>query len=561
MTTDSSPAIDTGKIRKIASANGYYFQSQAADTIVFSRTDGSTNEFGWQIPITIEVYLSSGVVATYIPHPRQKAYRLFHFGAAYCTDTLCDIFRHPFNDLHFSYRLSELISRPSDAIPISPPPIPLNDALERQLIVINREISDLNTEKNELKKQLRYLKSVSRHFDHNEIQDEVNSEDDDDKRTKYLKSPGNKWDRLATPPSASGKLVERIIPAETRPEHAGRPGTDRHALVTSDSRHQDGGNRHADNTIGSRIGDSRLADARLADPRLDSNNRYRSLGPWHLDSTKYSDVPKYENSAVGPSSPSAAVAKVPQADRIAGNKAIWSMAYPDTQDTFGEFWKLKPVTNVALGRGYILAYEDGTIVYSDICPILESKLRQQGILPTGSPDTIVTPPADHHAVIKYIVLGSESNFYVKFDDGRMEWCGQDSFGEALRRGVNERRLSVLKVAFGQNGAWLVLWNDGSFDSDGMPTSLIDRLHRSPRLSKLNDPENDTHNGIVGIKDVTAGPTGEWFIIYKDHSVQADNLPDSLYKCLSTIRENSGRVRSIAFGENRSWFIRFWDGSR
>lgn len=248
-----------------------------------------------------------------------------------------------------------------------------------------------------------------------------------------------------------------------------------------------------------------------------------------------------------------------------GNKGIWSMFFPDAQEDFARAWSFKPVSLVALGRGYVVVYEDGAVTWSDICPLLESKLRQQGLTPASTltcASKVVNPSVVR---IRYIVLGAESSFYVKFDNGRMEWCGQDSFGDILRKGVNDRRLLVDKVAFGQSGGWLVLWSDGSFDSEGMPQTLMDRLRRHHKSSSVSPRttiiEARTSGIALGIKDVTVGPTGEWFIIYKDHSVQADNLPDALYKSLSQIREKAGRVRSITFGENRSWFVRYWDANK
>lgn len=262
------------------------------------------------------------------------------------------------------------------------------------------------------------------------------------------------------------------------------------------------------------------------------------------------------------------------AERSRGNRGQWSMFFPDAQIDFARAWALKPVSQVAMGRGYVVTYDDGTMTWCDLCPLLEAKLRQQGAVPisTLSPEENTPHTSRGALTVKYVVLGAESSFYVKFDNGRMEWCGQDSFGEALRRGVADRHLTVEKVAFGPSGSWLILWNDMAFESEGMPTTLIERLkkHSSGRSSSASANAPTTPNGETmqrvsgvanGVKDVSVGPAGEWFVIYKDHSVQADNLPDSLYKSLSQIRDKQGRVRSIAFGENRSWFVRFWESPK
>ncbi|EZG55417.1 hypothetical protein GNI_113160 [Gregarina niphandrodes] len=235
-------------------------------------------------------------------------------------------------------------------------------------------------------------------------------------------------------------------------------------------------------------------------------------------------------------------------DRARGNKGVWSMFFPDAQEEFARAWTAKSVASVALGRGFVVNYDDGTATWSDVSPLLESKLRQQGVQ-TGSFGGKAS------VRIRYLVLGDEGNFYVKFDNGRMEWCGQDSFGAALRRGVSERHLLVEKVAFAQEGGWLIIWSDRTFEAENIPDTL------EQRLGGTRVDDGRITGPASGIKDITLGPAGEWFVIYRDHSVQADNLPDGLYKCLSQIREKTGRVRSIAFGENRSWFVRYWDGAK
>eukprot|EP01055_Gregarina_sp_Pseudo9_P005959 Gregarina_sp_Pseudo_9__5958@NODE_969_length_2019_cov_54_007576_g909_i0_p1_GENE_NODE_969_length_2019_cov_54_007576_g909_i0NODE_969_length_2019_cov_54_007576_g909_i0_p1_ORF_typecomplete_len528_score138_73MscS_porin/PF12795_7/0_033DUF4140/PF13600_6/0_059ZapB/PF06005_12/0_5_NODE_969_length_2019_cov_54_007576_g909_i01781761 len=524
--------LPISKVRSIASSLGYYEQRQNVDCSVFYRHaegDGTrpthppaAEEIEQTIldklpqgsrvfPACVEVYSRTGDVVTYLPHPRQRAYRIFHFGALYSAETVAEIFRSPWNDLQFSYRLSELLAHPRDAVPPAPPPQTAVAALERQLAILEREMADIRSERSEVRRRLRSLQRTG-----------------DGMSIGYDESDG------CLPQGASLSLVG----GDSDCEHGHRSLKDTDKSSSIRNSHRKG------------------YSARQHTP--DSNAKNSGRQPLSSTDRENMSVSHYDAKTREDGGESLGRLNV---DRMRGNKGIWNMFFPDAKEEFARAWNLKPVNLVSLGRGYVISYDDGSVTWSDICPLLEAKLRQQGLVPistlTAGKNSPLAP-----VQIKYLVLGSESNFYVKFDNGRMEWCGQDGFGECLRRGVNDKRLLVERVAFGQNGSWIVLWSDGTYDCEGLPPTLHDRLRKS-RTGTVLSPSNDGRSSGVatGIKDITVGPTGEWFIIYKDHSVQADNLPDALYKSLSQIRERSGRVRSIVFGENRSWFVRFWDGSK
>lgn len=534
-----SDLLPLSKVRSIAASLGYYEQRHNVECSVFYRPAQSDTtrssldldqtvlddlpEGSRVFPACVEVYSRTGDVVTYLPHPRQRAYRLFHFGALYSAETVAEIFRNPWNDLQFSYRLSELLAHPRDAVPPAPPPQTAVAALERQLAILDREMADIRAERSEVRRRLRGLQRPNGM---------------DGMSIGYDESDNGG----CNPHGASLSI-------------AGGDSDCEHGICHRSF-------KETDKSLSLRNSHRKGYSARQHTP--DSNAAKTSGQP--LSSTDRETLSHYDVKLRDEDRDRGEHSSRLSLERMRGNKGIWNLFFPDTKEEFARAWNLKPVNLVSLGRGYVVAYDDGTVAWSDICPLLEAKLRQQDIVPIStlgvSPGSAKSQQSTSSVQIKYLVLGSESNFYVKFNNGRMEWCGQDSFGECLRRGVNEKRLLVERVAFGQNGGWIVLWSDGTYDCEGLPSTLHDRLRKS-RGSTMLSSSNDTRSSGVatGIKDITVGPTGEWFIIYKDHSVQADNLPDALYKSLSQIRERSGRVRSIVFGENRSWFVRYWDGSK
>eukprot|EP01053_Blabericola_migrator_P012795 Blabericola_migrator_1__12794@NODE_822_length_6382_cov_129_292162_g571_i1_p1_GENE_NODE_822_length_6382_cov_129_292162_g571_i1NODE_822_length_6382_cov_129_292162_g571_i1_p1_ORF_typecomplete_len551_score51_51MscS_porin/PF12795_7/0_15DUF4140/PF13600_6/0_21FXMRP1_C_core/PF12235_8/0_33HOOK/PF05622_12/0_39_NODE_822_length_6382_cov_129_292162_g571_i144286080 len=540
-TASNGDTLPLSRIRAIAQSLGYSEQRQNQDCCVFYRpaiSDHTTKQVDHRqphenelpansrvFPSCVEVYLRSGDVVTYLPHPRQKAYRIFHFGALYSEDSLAEIFRNPWNDLQFAYRLSEILAHPRDAVPPAPPPSTAIAALERQLATLERELGDIRLERSEIRRRLRQLQKSG---------------------TEAASIAGHD-EQSDTPPAQQALSLTGGNDSDY--------GSTRGVARDGESKSSNVRHRKAYSTRQATGGDTGGSKGRQ--PMSSTDRENLSLSQYEL---KY----RAEEMAVERSEYTAPSGIRPNLDRMRGNKGVWNLFFPDVKEEFARAWHFKPVNIVALGRGYVISYDDGTLTWGDLCPLLEAKLRGQGLTPISTTGTPKAPATTPPVQIKYLVLGSESNFYVKFNNGRMEWCGQDGFGECLRRGVNEKRLIVERVAFGPNGGWIVLWSDGTYDCESVPQTLFDRLRRSrggPVLSPVSDPLRRCTGVATGIRDITVGPTGEWFIIYKDHSVQADNLPDALYKSLSQIRERSGRVRSIIFGESRSWFVRFWDGSK
>jgi hypothetical protein len=218
--------------------------------------------------------------------------------------------------------------------------------------------------------------------------------------------------------------------------------------------------------------------------------------------------------------------------RFKGNRCLFCFSNEMYHEEFGRAWSAKPVKDVALGRGYVVVYEDGSVAWWDPPKELQRRFSNS--------ETPLPP-------VQFVSLGCNDNYFIKFVTGKMEWVAVESLQNVIRNGVIHRQFNVSKVALGANGSWVVLWAHGLIEFEGVPQDMAAVL------------EAENRTGTIGLRDVSLGPHEEWFIIYKDHSVQANNLPNSLHTALLKIKEDGGRLRSVVFGLDTSWYVRLWDG--
>eukprot|EP01069_Polyplicarium_translucidae_P003030 Polyplicarium_translucidae@DN2192_c0_g1_i2.p1 len=219
------------------------------------------------------------------------------------------------------------------------------------------------------------------------------------------------------------------------------------------------------------------------------------------------------------------------AHRQKGNRCCYLLAVQSFHDEFGRAWNQAPSVCVALGRGYCIVYEDGSATWWDIPKSLDAKLRSE----------------KESASLRYVALGCEDSYFVKYASGKVEWCATEEFGAAVRRGMKDQRMLVERVAFGPDRSWAILWSDGRIDFKNVPRSFARAVEALP-------PGEE-------VKDVSLGPEGEWFVILRNNSVRADNLGDSIYATLNEIQQRGWRLRTLVFGENGSYFMRYWDGQQ
>eukprot|EP00914_Ancora_sagittata_P019988 GHVO01039688.1.p1 GENE.GHVO01039688.1~~GHVO01039688.1.p1 ORF type:complete len:408 (-),score=40.30 GHVO01039688.1:1072-2295(-) len=215
--------------------------------------------------------------------------------------------------------------------------------------------------------------------------------------------------------------------------------------------------------------------------------------------------------------------------RTRGNRCCFLLAVKSYHEEFGAAWNQAASNCVALGRGYAIIYDDSSVAWWDIPKSLDAKLRNE----------------KNRLGLKYIALGTDENYFVKYTSGKVEWCATEDFGTTVRRGMNDRRNTVERVAFGPRRSWAILWNDGHVDHKNICPSLSEAIESLPAGEH--------------IKDISMGPESEWFLILKNNSVRADNLDDGVYAALNDIQTRGWRLRNLIFGENGSYFMRYWDG--
>ena len=139
----------------------------------------------------------------------------------------------------------------------------------------------------------------------------------------------------------------------------------------------------------------------------------------------------------------------------------------------------------------------------------------------------------------YVALGTNHRYYIQFTDGSSEWsanCGA-KFAEAARV-----QGEVQTVAFGKDGTWFIVHKSGWWHANAIPTGL------SRHLGAPGDP---------GVKCVSLGPNGEWFLMSPDGRFWFGGL-----RAQSTLRSHlaerriQGNVKFIDFGPQDRFFVRY-----
>jgi hypothetical protein len=132
----------------------------------------------------------------------------------------------------------------------------------------------------------------------------------------------------------------------------------------------------------------------------------------------------------------------------------------------------------------------------------------------------------------YVSMGSEDRYFVKFADGTSQWNRIDE--------VKPNHGGIATVAFGEDGAWFSVYEDGWWDISGsVPEGLIDIINKRKNRADL--------------ACVTLGPTGEWFLRAKNSKVWWGGLSD---ENTDTIRSYKDRITNIIFGNNDNFFLRY-----
>lgn len=175
------------------------------------------------------------------------------------------------------------------------------------------------------------------------------------------------------------------------------------------------------------------------------------------------------------------------------------------------------------GDTYICLYDDGDWHYSSgIITNLHKKLHTR---------------AFSHPSPVYVAMGSLNRYYIRFANGRSEWCGPENMSNLLE---NTHRV-VRTVAFGANFEdYFIVFEDGYWDGYGSFSGLWE---------KLNARQNRTD-----LDRVSLGPNGEWFLLANNGRAWWGNMSDKLLRELREVGDDGYYVRDVQFGDYGTYFI-------
>ena len=173
-----------------------------------------------------------------------------------------------------------------------------------------------------------------------------------------------------------------------------------------------------------------------------------------------------------------------------------------------------------------MLYEDGDSSYTS------------GI-PTGLFNKLHNRPS-HASAPKYVALGSQGRYYVKFASGKSQWVGPEEMGETLQESNRKVRI----VTFGEDwGTYFIVFEDGGWHYDGnIPDGLSNLL-------KQRDHSRDLH--LVSLRMICSK------LLY------SDCLPKS--KCnigtfpLSRLCWNIRFTNISTLGPDGEWFL--WESAQ
>ena len=196
-------------------------------------------------------------------------------------------------------------------------------------------------------------------------------------------------------------------------------------------------------------------------------------------------------------------------------------------DEVTQLWRKGDVKCVAMvSRATVMLYGSGKVEGTSELPAF---LRHQLMSPGKSG-------------IDYLCLGSHGRYFLRFFDGRVDWCGGcDLFNQLVKnRGSN----SVVCVAFGAtSNVYFVKFSDGALAWNGLSLEFSRSLKRC-----------SSRHGEVA--DVSLGPRGEWWVKFQDNHWECGSVMGEVREVLQQLQRQGRQLQSVVFGGEHAYFIQY-----
>jgi len=218
--------------------------------------------------------------------------------------------------------------------------------------------------------------------------------------------------------------------------------------------------------------------------------------------------------------------------RHRGSRVFFLM--PSCQEKIGKLWN-SSVQHAVLGdNSFILMYDGGRYACKDIPARLHERIQQEG------------------SKLSYVALGPDkASYFVRFHDGSASWTVtlRLELSKKIHEVCETSRSNVSVVAFAPNNGYFVLFENGSWQCNGLPDDLVE-------FSK-EDLER-----IVQIDHMIVSANSEWFVSFKDGKRprwRCGALPSSASSWLFRVHgDDSVSVRSVELAASGCWLIRYND---
>ncbi len=178
------------------------------------------------------------------------------------------------------------------------------------------------------------------------------------------------------------------------------------------------------------------------------------------------------------------------------------------------------------GKGFLYSMHNGQSFWSSLGPVP---------LPVDVDNALRTRIGEHCRP-EAISLGSFDRYFMQFANGKAQWNGDDEFIAAV-----EERFDVEMVAFGKCvGSFVVVYENGDIAWREIPKQLKKSFAGREKSQSKSDY-------------ISLGPGGEFFVRFKDGSIQYGGMSSEIVKALKEIK---GSIREVTFGGDNSFLARY-----
>jgi hypothetical protein len=186
------------------------------------------------------------------------------------------------------------------------------------------------------------------------------------------------------------------------------------------------------------------------------------------------------------------------------------------------------------GIGTVFLYGNGGVAYTPNIPrALYHRLSQ------------LRTSKLHASRPSYVALGTKDRYFVSFHDGTYSFKGP----KGIERALSKCQATFSSVAFGaQFDSFFLVFSDGSCHQQGrgIPSGLQEYLaaHRTDI------------SGCSDLACVNLGPSGEWFVRFKDCRFGFGGLSREMDDAIQELLDDHHSLNFIDFGENGSYFVSY-----